>query len=151
MFAQGRTRSNSPNKHALFAECSPFISGMVLFGRVSVVQQDPEHSCTAGRILPQLCILRVRCEQTIHGPLTANLLWCCSIYDEFVKKAAERAQNRKVGDPFSSETEQGPQVISLYTSLGYGLALASHACHSVAQCELPEDCNVFCAGVPGAV
>ena len=33
-----------------------------------------------------------------------------SIYDEFVKKAVARAQNRKVGDPFDDDTEQGPQV-----------------------------------------
>ena len=32
------------------------------------------------------------------------------IYDEFVKRAVERAQNRKVGDPFDDDTEQGPQV-----------------------------------------
>ncbi len=32
------------------------------------------------------------------------------IYDEFVKKAVQRAQNRKVGDPFDDDTEQGPQV-----------------------------------------
>lgn len=36
-----------------------------------------------------------------------------SIYDEFVKKAVARAQNRKVGDPFDEDTEQGPQVCSL--------------------------------------
>ena len=38
------------------------------------------------------------------------MLSSCSIYDEFVKKATERAQNKKVGDPFDTETEQGPQV-----------------------------------------
>jgi aldehyde dehydrogenase (NAD+) len=32
------------------------------------------------------------------------------IYDEFIKKAVERAQKRKVGDPFTETTEQGPQV-----------------------------------------
>jgi acyl-CoA reductase-like NAD-dependent aldehyde dehydrogenase len=32
------------------------------------------------------------------------------IYDEFIKKAVERAQKRKVGDPFNETTEQGPQV-----------------------------------------
>ncbi len=35
------------------------------------------------------------------------------IYDEFVKKAVIRAQNRKVGDPFDDDTEQGPQVCLL--------------------------------------
>lgn len=39
------------------------------------------------------------------------------IYDEFVKKAVQRAQNRKVGDPFDDDTEQGPQVGNI--SLGY--------------------------------
>lgn len=33
-----------------------------------------------------------------------------SIYDAFVKKAAARAAQRKVGDPFKEDTEQGPQV-----------------------------------------
>lgn len=32
------------------------------------------------------------------------------IYDAFVKKAVEKAKNRKVGDPFQKETQQGPQV-----------------------------------------
>ncbi|PNF22957.1 Retinal dehydrogenase 2 [Cryptotermes secundus] len=32
------------------------------------------------------------------------------IYDEFVKKSVERAQKRKVGDPFTETTEQGPQI-----------------------------------------
>lgn len=32
------------------------------------------------------------------------------IYDEFIKKSVERAQNRKVGDPFTETTEQGPQI-----------------------------------------
>lgn len=32
------------------------------------------------------------------------------IYDEFVKKAAEKAQNRNVGDPFETGIQQGPQV-----------------------------------------
>ncbi|PSN40134.1 Aldehyde dehydrogenase X, partial [Blattella germanica] len=33
-----------------------------------------------------------------------------SIYDEFVKKATEKAQKRKVGNPFAADTDQGPQV-----------------------------------------
>lgn len=33
-----------------------------------------------------------------------------SIYDAFVKKAGARAAQRKVGDPFKEDTEQGPQV-----------------------------------------
>lgn len=32
------------------------------------------------------------------------------IYDEFVQKAANAAKNRKVGDPFAMDTDQGPQV-----------------------------------------
>lgn len=32
------------------------------------------------------------------------------IYDEFVKKAAALAKARKVGNPFSEQTEQGPQI-----------------------------------------
>lgn len=32
------------------------------------------------------------------------------IYDEFVKKAAEMARNRKVGHPFDSGVQQGPQI-----------------------------------------
>lgn len=32
------------------------------------------------------------------------------IYDEFVKHAKQLALNRKVGDPFDSNTDQGPQI-----------------------------------------
>ncbi|XP_077286091.1 retinal dehydrogenase 2 [Arctopsyche grandis] len=32
------------------------------------------------------------------------------IYDEFVKKATLKAEQKKVGDPFDSNTEQGPQI-----------------------------------------
>ena len=32
------------------------------------------------------------------------------IYDEFVKKTVEAAQNWKVGDPFDVTTNMGPQV-----------------------------------------
>jgi aldehyde dehydrogenase (NAD+) len=55
-----------------------------------------------------------------HEALFMNHGQCCtagsrtfvhsSIYDEFVKKAAEKASQRKVGDPFDSDTQQGPQV-----------------------------------------
>ena len=45
------------------------------------------------------------------------------IYDQFVIKSRERALNRKVGDPWSEETEQGMthcQVcISTFTLTGY--------------------------------
>ncbi|MCI0700797.1 MAG: aldehyde dehydrogenase family protein [Planctomycetia bacterium] len=33
-----------------------------------------------------------------------------SVYDAFVQKITDKAKGRKVGDPFSTETEQGPQV-----------------------------------------
>jgi aldehyde dehydrogenase (NAD+) len=33
-----------------------------------------------------------------------------SVYDEFIHKMAAKAKHRKVGDPFSEDTEQGPQV-----------------------------------------
>lgn len=55
-----------------------------------------------------------------HGAIFANHGQnCCAgsrtfvhekIYDEFVKKAATKAAARKVGDPFSDGTEQGPQI-----------------------------------------
>uniref|UniRef100_A0A336JYT1 CSON002400 protein n=1 Tax=Culicoides sonorensis TaxID=179676 RepID=A0A336JYT1_CULSO len=55
-----------------------------------------------------------------HGAIFANHGQnCCAgsrtfvqegIYDDFVKKAAEMAKNRVVGDPFKKETQQGPQV-----------------------------------------
>lgn len=32
------------------------------------------------------------------------------IYDEFVKRATEKAKARKVGNPFESGVQQGPQV-----------------------------------------
>lgn len=32
------------------------------------------------------------------------------IYDEFVRRSVEVSKNRKVGDPFGADTEQGPQV-----------------------------------------
>jgi aldehyde dehydrogenase (NAD+) len=34
------------------------------------------------------------------------------VYDEFVEKAAAAARKRKIGDPFSEESEHGPQVDS---------------------------------------
>jgi aldehyde dehydrogenase (NAD+) len=43
------------------------------------------------------------------------------IYDEFVERSAARAKKRRVGDPFSPRTEQGPQVdaIQLEKVLAY--------------------------------
>jgi len=55
-----------------------------------------------------------------HFALFFNQGQCCcagsrafverKVYDEFVQRSTERAQRRKVGDPFESATEQGPQV-----------------------------------------
>ncbi len=55
-----------------------------------------------------------------HQALFFNQGQCCcagsrlfveeKCYDEFVAKSVERAQRRVVGDPFESNTEQGPQV-----------------------------------------
>ena len=57
--------------------------------------------------------------ETAHFALFFNQGQCCcagsrlmvqeGIYDEFVKKATERAKKRIVGDPFASNTEQGKQ------------------------------------------
>ena len=33
-----------------------------------------------------------------------------SVYDEFVEKSVEKARGRIVGNPFASDTQQGPQV-----------------------------------------
>lgn len=58
--------------------------------------------------------------QIAHDGLFSNHGQCCcagsrtyvqaGIYDEFVKKAAEKAKNRTVGNPFESGIHQGPQV-----------------------------------------
>lgn len=36
------------------------------------------------------------------------------IYDKFVELSAARAKRRVVGDPFSANTEQGPQVTFIF-------------------------------------
>jgi aldehyde dehydrogenase (NAD+) len=43
------------------------------------------------------------------------------IYDEFVRRSAEVAKKRKVGDPFHHETDQGPQIDSdqFHKIMGY--------------------------------
>lgn len=33
-----------------------------------------------------------------------------SIYDKFIEKSVQKALERKVGDPFASDTVQGPQI-----------------------------------------
>ncbi|CAL5223994.1 g6609 [Coccomyxa viridis] len=58
--------------------------------------------------------------EAAHDALFFNMGQCCTagsrtfvhedIYDEFVKKAAARAEKRNVGDPFDESTEQGPQI-----------------------------------------
>ena len=63
-----------------------------------------------------------RAVQTAHRGLFFNQGQCClaasrtfvqdTIYDEFVKRSVERAKKRTVGDPFSENIEQGPQVQS---------------------------------------
>lgn len=55
-----------------------------------------------------------------HEAVMTNMGQCCvagsrtyvqdTIYEEFVKKSAERAKRRKVGDPFDASTENGPQI-----------------------------------------
>ena len=55
-----------------------------------------------------------------HNALFFNQGQCCNAgsrlfveekcYDEFVAKSVERAKQRQVGDPFASNTQQGPQV-----------------------------------------
>ena len=55
-----------------------------------------------------------------HFALFFNQGQCCcagsrvfveeKIYDEFIEKSVDRAKRRRVGDPFDSMTEQGPQV-----------------------------------------
>ena len=46
---QGHTRSNHQNKTASLQSARLLSKVSFLFGRVNVVQQGPEHSCTAGR------------------------------------------------------------------------------------------------------
>ena len=55
-----------------------------------------------------------------HFALFFNMGQCCiagsrtyvedSIYNDFVERAAARAQTRTVGNPFDASNEQGPQV-----------------------------------------
>lgn len=56
-----------------------------------------------------------------YNAVFANMGQCCcagtrtfvqeGIYEKFIKKSAERAQKRVVGDPFDESTDHGPQVI----------------------------------------
>lgn len=55
-----------------------------------------------------------------HEAVFFNMGQCCaagsrtyveeSIYDEFLEKAIEKAKARKIGNPFESDTEHGPQI-----------------------------------------
>lgn len=55
-----------------------------------------------------------------HEALFFNMGQCCcagswtfveeSIYDEFLERTVEKAKQRKVGNPFELDTQQGPQV-----------------------------------------
>ena len=55
-----------------------------------------------------------------HVAVFSNMGQCCvagtrtfvheDIYDDFVKRAKERALKRTVGDPYDLTTESGPQV-----------------------------------------
>ncbi|ACK65581.1 transposase, IS605 OrfB family [Rippkaea orientalis PCC 8801] len=72
---------------------------------------------------PNIVFADANFEEAIEGShqgLFFNQGQCCcagsrlfveeSCYDEFVTKSVERARSRRVGDPFDSNTEQGPQV-----------------------------------------
>lgn len=68
--------------------------------------------------------------ETSHNALFFNMGQCCiagsrtfveeSIYDEFVERSVERAKARTVGDPFDSNTQQGPQVGARVTQWRHG-------------------------------
>lgn len=61
-----------------------------------------------------------------HFALFFNMGQCCcagsrifveeAIYDEFVERSVEAAKKRVVGDPFDSNTEQGPQIDGVQTA-----------------------------------
>ncbi len=60
-----------------------------------------------------------------HTALFSNMGQVCTagsrtfvhedIYDEFVKKCVAKAIKRSIGDPFSEDTQSGPQVILIST------------------------------------
>ena len=76
-----------------------------------------------------------------HSALFFNQGQCCSagsrtfvqdtIYDEFVKKSVERAQNRTVGDPFDDVIQQGPQVWGYFILIFVKLASLSSSLSTV--------------------
>ena len=77
---------------------------------ISLFMQSNDYTLTVGW----------HCAASAHDLFLVMQGQCCTagsrtfvhedIYDEFVKKAVQRAQNRKVGDPFDDDTEQGPQA-----------------------------------------
>lgn len=44
------------------------------------------------------------------------------LYDEFVKKATERAKAKIIGDPFDDKNEYGPQVTTQMIFFKYSLS-----------------------------
>ncbi|XP_067873995.1 retinal dehydrogenase 2 [Heterodontus francisci] len=56
------------------------------------------------------------------------------IYDEFVRKSAERAQRRTVGNPFDPATEQGPQIDKLQCDKVLDLVLSGIAEGAKLEC-----------------
>ena len=75
--------------------------------------------------------------EVAHMALFSNMGQACtagsrtfvheSIYDEFVKKAVEKAQKRVIGDPFDANTQAGPQVT--YLDLIY--LSSTHVCYFI--------------------
>lgn len=59
-----------------------------------------------------------------HVGLFYNMGQCCTaasrcyvqdgIYDDFVQKSVEKAKRKRVGDPFDSKNEAGPQVCHVW-------------------------------------
>jgi Aldehyde dehydrogenase family len=78
--------------------------------------------CCCVRASPRLHLEPVQTVEAAHQALFYNGGQVCnagsrlyvheSLYDEFVEKSVRRAKARRVGDPFSEDTEQGPQVCS---------------------------------------
>ena len=82
-------------------------------------------------VVTESCKDLKKAAEIAHQACFANMGQCCcagtrtfvheSIYEEFVKMAAEIARNRKAGDPFDSKTVQGPQINLIQTEKILGL------------------------------